>query len=53
MQKVGIDGNREMIFQEKKKAKCLTIWKSFGKFARGTRTINKLKHKRRRGGRLI
>jgi hypothetical protein len=36
-----------------KKAKCLLIWSSFGKFARGTRVIKKLKHIKRRGGRLI
>jgi hypothetical protein len=42
-----------MIFEEMKKAKCLPIWGSFDKFARRTRAIKKLKHKRRRGGRLI
>jgi hypothetical protein len=47
------DGNREMIFEEMKKAKCLSIWNFFDKFALGTRATKKLKHKRRKGGRLI
>jgi hypothetical protein len=53
VQKANKNENKEMIFEEMKKAKCLLIWSSFGKFARGTRTTKKLKHKRRRGGRLI
>jgi hypothetical protein len=43
VQKVEIDGNRKMIFEEMKKTKYLSIWSSFGKFAQGTRAINKLK----------
>jgi hypothetical protein len=42
-----------MIFEEMKKTKCLPIYSSSNKFARGIRTTKKLKHKRRRGGRLI
>jgi hypothetical protein len=53
VQKIGRDGNREMVFEEMKKTKCLPIWNFFGKFAQGTRATKKLKHKRRRGGRLI
>jgi hypothetical protein len=42
-----------MIFEEMKKAKCLSIWNSFDKFALRSKIIKKLKHKRTRGGRLI
>jgi len=42
MQRVGRDGNREMIFEEVKKIKCLPIWSSSDKFARGIKTIKKL-----------
>jgi hypothetical protein len=53
MQRASRDGNRKMIFEEMKKAKCLSIWSSFDKFARGTRATKMLKHERKRGGRLI
>jgi hypothetical protein len=53
VQKADRDGNREMIFEEMKKTKCLSIWSSSSKFVLGTRVTKKLKHKRRRGGRLI
>jgi hypothetical protein len=54
VQRADRDGNREIIFEEMKKAKCLPIWSSSGKFAQRTRTTKKLKHKRRkRRGRLI
>jgi hypothetical protein len=33
VQRVGRDGNKEMMFEEMKKAKCLPIWSSFDKFA--------------------
>jgi hypothetical protein len=46
--RTGRDGNRKIIFEEMKKIKCLSIWSSFRKFARGTRTTKKLKHKRKR-----
>jgi heme-degrading monooxygenase HmoA len=42
-----------MIFEEMKRAKCLSIWNSSSKFAQGTKTTKKLKHKRKRGERLI
>jgi heme-degrading monooxygenase HmoA len=42
-----------MIFEEMKNVKCLSIWSSSNKFAQGTKATNKLKHKRRKGGRLI
>jgi len=53
VQRTDRDGNREMIFEEMKKAKCLPIWSSSGKFTQKTKTTKKLKHKRRRRGRLI
>jgi hypothetical protein len=53
MPRAGRNGNREMIFEEMKKVKCLSIWSSFDKFTRGIKTIKKLKHKRRKGGKLI
>jgi hypothetical protein len=53
VQRTNKDGNKEIIFEEMKKAKCLPIRSSFDKFARGTRASKKLKHKRRKGGRLI
>lgn len=53
VQRANTDGNRGMIFEKMKKVESLSIWSSFDKFAWGTRAPRKLKHKRRRGGRLI
>jgi hypothetical protein len=50
VQRANKDENREMIFEEMKKTKCLPIWNSLGKFAQGTRATKKLKRKRRRRG---
>jgi hypothetical protein len=53
MQRAGRNGNKEMIFEKMKKTKCVPIWSSSSKFAQKIRTTKKLKHKRRRGGKLI
>jgi hypothetical protein len=53
VQKVSRDGNREMMFEEMKKVKCLPIWSSSNKFAQRIRATRKLKHKRIRGRKLI
>jgi hypothetical protein len=42
-----------MIFEETKKAKCLPIWNSSSKFTLETRATKKLKHKRKKGGKII
>jgi len=46
VQRASKDGNREMIFEEIKEAKCLPIWSSFDKFALGIKATQKLKHKK-------
>jgi hypothetical protein len=53
VQRVNKNGNKEMIFEKMKKAKCLLIWSSSDKFARGIKATKKLKHKRRRRRRRL
>ncbi len=48
MQRIGKNGNRIMIFEEMKKAKCLSIQSSSNKLAWKTKVTKKLKHKRKR-----
>jgi hypothetical protein len=48
MQRASRDGNRELIFEEMKKAKYLLIWSSSNKFAQGTRTTKKVKAQKKK-----
>jgi hypothetical protein len=53
VQRANKNGNKKLIFEEMKEDKCLPIWNSSSKFAQKIRTTKKLKHKKRRGGRLM